>query len=104
MITRPQCSQPPTATSGKQLPSSEALRPALPYGVWLAGLLRGDTVLVQTHTGEIMPPAMVTDETPCYVFVGRLKFHRRNGWQVQRQSQRVYRMRLRLVRNKEDGQ
>jgi hypothetical protein len=49
-----------------------------------------------------MPPAMVTNETPCYVFVGRLKFWRRHGWQVLQQSKKVYRMRLRLVRDERD--
>ena len=59
-------------------------------------------VRVVTHTGEVMPPAMVTNDTPCYVFVGKLKFHRSSGWQVARQGQRVYRMKLRLVRNEDD--
>lgn len=69
---------------------------------WLATLKRGDVVRVRTHTGETMPAAMVTNDTPCYVFVGKLKFHRRHGWQVMRQGVRVYRMKLRLVRNELD--
>jgi hypothetical protein len=69
---------------------------------WLATLRRGDTVRVRTHMDVTMPPAMVTNETPCYVFVGRLKFWRRHGWQVLQQSKKVYRMRLRLVRDERD--
>lgn len=72
------------------------------HGEWLATLRRGDTVRVRTHMNVTMPPAMVTNETPCYVFVGRLKFWRRHGWQVLQQSKKVYRMRLRLVRNDEE--
>jgi hypothetical protein len=72
------------------------------YHDWLATLKRGDIVRIRTHTGEVMPPAMVTNETPCYVFIGKLKFHRRNGWQVARQSSCVYRMKLRLVRDEKE--
>jgi len=68
---------------------------------WLATLKRGDVVRVITHVGELMEPAKVTNETPCYVFVGKLKFHRRHGWQVERQGKRVYRMKLRLVRDED---
>jgi len=71
----------------------------LSHADWLATLKRGDLVRIRTHTGETMPPAMVTNETPCYVFIGKLKFHRRHGWQVSRQGNRVYRMKLRLVRD-----
>lgn len=78
--------------------------PVLTYVEWLATLRRGDTVRVRTHTGETMPSAMVTNETPCYVFVGRLKFWRRHGWQVERQGKQVYRMRLRLVRDEKELQ
>lgn len=98
-------------------------RPALPYPVsprnrsideatgdgagfsyfdWLQSLKRQDMVRIRTHTGATLPPAMVTNDTPCYVFVGRLKFHRRNGWQTLRQSSCVYRMRLRLVRDNKE--
>lgn len=67
----------------------------LSYASWLATLKRGD--LVRVRNGDItMPPAMVTNDTPRYVFVGKLKFHRRHGWQVARQSSCVYRMKLRL--------
>jgi hypothetical protein len=76
--------------------------PVLSHTEWLATLKRQDMVRVRTHMGKVMPPAMVTNDTPCYVFVGRLKFHRRNGWQVARQSQQVYRMRLRLVRDERE--
>lgn len=68
---------------------------------WLASIKRGD--LVRIRNGDfVMQPAMVTDETPCYVFVGKLKFRRRDGWQVSRQSSCVYRMKLRLVRTELD--
>jgi hypothetical protein len=68
---------------------------------WLATIRRRDMVRVR-NGAMVMPPAMVTDETPCFVFIGKLKFHRRTGWQVARQSERVYRMKLRLVRNEDE--
>lgn len=68
---------------------------------WLASLKRGDMVRVRNGE-ETWPPAMVTNDSPCYVFVGKLKFHRRHGWQVARQSSCVYRMKLRLVRDEDD--
>ncbi len=73
----------------------------LSHGEWLATLKRGDTVRVQNGHAT-MPAAMVTNETPCYVFVGKLKFWRRHGWQVARQGKRVYRMKLRLVRDERE--
>lgn len=77
----------------------DARWPALTHTEWLATLKRGDMVRIRTHIGATMPPAMVTNDSPCYVFVGKLKFWRRHGWQVMRQSRCVYRMRLRLVRD-----
>lgn len=74
----------------------------LSHSDWLATLKRGDLVRVRTHTGDTMPPAMVTNDTPCFVFTGKLKFHRGNGWQVARQSICVYRMKLRLVRDEDE--
>jgi hypothetical protein len=59
-------------------------------------------VRVQNTDGSVMPPAIVTNEAPCYLFVGKLKFWRRHGWQVVRQSRAVYRMRLRLVRDEKE--
>lgn len=74
----------------------------LSHREWLASLKRQHIVRVRTHTGDTMPPAMVTNETPCYVFIGKLKFRRSNGWQVARNAARCYRMRLRLVRNEKE--
>lgn len=69
---------------------------------WLSSLRRGAMVRVQNTDGSVMPPAIVTNEAPCYLFVGKLKFWRRHGWQVVRQSRAVYRMRLRLVRDEKE--
>jgi hypothetical protein len=69
------------------------------HAEWLSSLRRGDTVRIRNGE-QTMPPAMVTNDSPCYVFVGKLKFHRRHGWQVKRG--RAYRMELRLVRNEQE--
>jgi hypothetical protein len=68
---------------------------------WLSSLRRGDTVRVR-NGALTMPPAMVTNDSPCYVFVGKLKFWRRHGWQVKKGA--AYRQALRLVRNAEELQ
>lgn len=98
MLTRPTRILSPTDGATPLYASVSARGPAS-HTEWLSTLKRGDLVRVSTHTGETMPAAMVTNETPCYVFVGKLKFHRRHGWQVMRQSSCVYRMKLRLVRD-----
>lgn len=72
----------------------------LAHADWLKELRKGDVVLVQN--GPIYFRAEVTDATPCYVFTGKIKFRRDNGWQTAKQQRQVYRMKLRLVRNKED--
>jgi hypothetical protein len=101
MLTRPLHS--PTSLDGANpLNTSSTVQGPASYHDWLRSLRRQHMVRVRTHTGETMPPAMVTDDSPCYVFVGRLKFHRRNGWQTARQSSCVYRMKLRLVRDERD--
>lgn len=97
MVTRPSMHTSQTDAPTVSCPSCAG--PALTHTEWLSTLKRGDTVRVRTHTGDIMPAAMVTNETPCYVFVGKLKFWRRHGWQVKRQGKQVYRMRLRLIRD-----
>jgi hypothetical protein len=99
MITRLQLSA--TSPNGDVPHTSfTGLDPAS-HGEWLATLKRGD--MVRIRNGDLhMPPAMVTNETPCYVFVGKLKFWRRHGWQVMRQGKRVYRMKLRLVRDEKE--
>lgn len=74
------------------------------YFEWLAQLKKGDMVMVRSHSGEVMPAATVTDATPCFLFVGKLKFWRDSGWQIKRQRQHVYRMKLRLVRNEQEFQ
>ena len=96
MLTRP-LPQPPTDGVANPLKATVCGRGPASYFDWLALLKRPDVVLV--HTGQMHFRAEITDATPCYLFCGKLKFHRRHGWQVQRQSQRVYRMRYRLVRN-----
>ena len=70
------------------------------YRRWLQSLKHGDAALVRN--GAIHFPVMISDGTPRFLFTGKLKFHRLDGWQVGRQAKRVYRMKLRLVRNKED--
>jgi hypothetical protein len=102
MLTRLQHAYSPTDGTANPLKASVCVLEPASYHDWLATLKRGDIVRVRTHTGETMPAAMVTNETPCYVFVGKLKFHRRNGWQVSRQSSCVYRMKLRLVRDEKE--
>jgi hypothetical protein len=82
--TRPAQSLP--SPDGAPLSAVDVRGPVLTHTQWLATLRRGDTVRIRTHVGATMPPAMVTNETPCYVFVGKLKFHRRTGWQVERQG------------------
>lgn len=99
MITRPRTSSQADAPAFPSLPLCGA---GLTHGDWLATLKRGDMVRVRTHMNVTMPPAMVTNDTPCYVFVGKLKFWRRHGWQVLQQSKKVYRMRLRLVRDEKE--
>lgn len=67
---------------------------------WLAALRAGDVVLVRN--GRLHFRAQVTDATPCYIFLGALKFHRDSGYQTGRQRRRVYRMCLRLVRSEDE--
>lgn len=82
-----------------QTDRSTSVGAGLSHTQWLATLKRRDMVHVR-NGAHTMPPAMVTDETPCYVFVGKLKFHRRHGWQVQRRA--AYQQRLRLVRTEDE--
>jgi hypothetical protein len=99
MITRPRMHT--SQTDAPAVPSPLRAGPAS-YTEWLQTLKRDDMVRVRTHMNVTMPPAMVTDATPCYVFVGKLKFHRHNGWQVAQQYKRCYRMKLRLVRDEKE--
>jgi hypothetical protein len=101
MLTRPLHS--PTSLDGANpLNTSSTVQGPASYHDWLRSLRRQHMVRMRTHVGVTMPPGMVTDDTPCYVWVGKLKFHRRNGWQTARQSSCVYRMKLRLVRDERD--
>lgn len=94
------------------LPTNDGLAPlkapvnvqgqALTHCEWLQTLKRDHIVRVRKHNGETMPEAMVTNDSPCFVFVGKLKFRRSDGWQVKRQAKRCYRMKLRLVRNERE--
>ena len=53
---------------------------------------KGDVVQIQN--GDIKFPGLVTDVTPKYLFVGKLKFRRDTGQMVQRQRKRAYRLDL----------
>lgn len=64
---------------------------------WLKQLKAGDSVLVRN--GRVHFPGTISNATPCYLFIGKLKFHRAHGWQTKRQRAKVYRMKLRIVRN-----
>lgn len=70
----------------------------LSHGAWLATLQKRDGVKIRNC--RVTFPGMVTNATPCFVFVEKLKFRRDNGWQVRRQWR--YKLRLRLVRNAEE--
>lgn len=70
----------------------------LSHREWLAGLQKRDGVKIRNC--RVVFPGMVTDATPCFIFVEKLKFRRDNGWQVRRQWR--YKLRLRLVRNAEE--
>lgn len=102
MITRPLHGTPPYDGLAPLKAPVTVQGPAFTHAEWLASLRRQDMVRVRTHMNVTMPPAMVTNDTPCYVFVGKLKFHRCDGWQVAQQAQKVYRMRLRLVRDEKE--
>lgn len=62
---------------------------------WLKQLKAGDVVLVRN--GQAHFPGTLTNTTPCFLFIGKLKFHRISGWQTKAQRKRVYRMKLRIV-------
>lgn len=99
MVTRP-CMH-ASQTDITSVPPSCA-GPALTHREWLAAMQTGDVTRVRTHTGDMMPPARVTNDTPRYLFIGKLKFRRGDGWQVKSNASRCYRMRLRLVRDEKE--
>lgn len=68
------------------------------HAVWLGLIRRGDVVLVRN--GALHFRAPITDATPCFLFSGKLKFHRGDGNLVRRQ--RANRLNLRLVRTTEE--
>lgn len=70
------------------------------HAAWLGLIRRGDVVLVRN--GALHFRAPITDATPCFLFSGKLKFHRGDGWQTTAQQRRAYRMKLRLVRTTEE--
>lgn len=70
----------------------------LSHPQWLATLKTASIVLVRN--GRLHFRAMLSDATPCFLHIGKLKFHRRHGWQVKKR--RAYRMELRLVRTVEE--
>ncbi len=65
------------------------------YADWLKELRKRDVLLVRN--GDIHFRAELTDATPCFLLIGKLKFRRDDGRLVLRQ--RVNRMNLRLVRS-----
>jgi hypothetical protein len=56
---------------------------------------KGD--VVQIDNGDIRFPGVVTDVTPKFLFVGKLKFRRDNGQMVKRQKAKAYRLDLRIA-------
>jgi hypothetical protein len=56
---------------------------------------KGD--VVQIDNGDIKFPGVVTDVTPQYLFVGKLKFRRDTGQMVKRQKSKVYRLDFRIA-------
>ena len=82
------------------VPASDSCRAAASISrvQWLNSLKTGDIVLVRNHV-HLHFRAPITDATPCYLHVGKLKFHRLSGAQTNRQRRKVYRMRLLLVRS-----
>lgn len=98
---------PATVKRISAVPAPDTSRSAvagISYHAWLQSLKRQHMARVLTHTGHVMPAAMVTNDTPQYVFIGKLKFRRGDGWQVARNASKCYRMRLRLVRDEKDPQ
>ena len=66
------------------------------HRAWLQTLSKGD--VVQIRNGNVMlEPAKLSDATPCYLRIGKLKFHRGTGWLINRQQR--CRLKLLLVRN-----
>ena len=90
------------APSERKQTSAQVTGPAS-YHDWLRTVRKGDMVRVLNSDHLWKLPERVTDATPCYLFLGKLKFHRRHGWQVMRQAERVYRLKLRIVRSMEDA-
>lgn len=66
------------------------------HAQWLSTLQRGDGVIVRN--GAIHFAADITNATPCYLFIRKLKFHRATGWMVRPKG----RLNLRLVRTSGD--
>jgi hypothetical protein len=102
MFTRLQHVHPPTDGVANPLKAPVCVLEPASYLEWLLQLKRQSIVRVRTHTGHLMPPATLTNDSPKYLFIGKLKFRRGDGWQVKRNAGRCYRMRLRLVRDAEE--
>lgn len=66
------------------------------HAQWLSTLQRGDGVIVRN--GAIHFAAEITNATPCYLFVRKLKFARASGWMINHKG----RLRLRLVRTEKE--
>jgi hypothetical protein len=66
---------------------------------WLRTLAKGDTVLVRNGR-HMLPAERLTDATPCFLKIGKLKFRRDSGWLVKKQQRN--RLRLLLVRNEKE--
>lgn len=77
---------------------STSVGAGLSHTDWLATLKTASVVLVRN--GRLHFRSMLSDATPCFLHIGKLKFHRRHGWQVTKG--RAYLMELRLVRTAEE--
>lgn len=74
----------------------------LAHADWLKELRKDDVALVRN--GGLHCRSQITDATPCFIFIGKLKFRRDTGWQTSSQQRRVYRMKLRLVNSERFGE
>lgn len=48
------------------------------HAAWLATLRTGDDVKVRN--GGLVFSSQITDDTPRFLFIGKLKYHRSTGW------------------------
>ena len=77
---------------------ARTISPDITHRDWLQELRTGDVVLVRN--GLIHYRTQLTDATPCFLHVGRLKFRRDSGWIII--SQQRFGTKLLLVRNEKE--